>query len=315
MYLAMSDQNLPSVSVIIPTWQGAAYLAQTLPAIRSQGYHGAVEIVGIDSESTDQTVELLKQYGAVVQIIPKRTFTHGGSRNLGTRLACGDILVFLSQDALPMDNDWLEKLIVPLQDNIVGAVYARQVARKDATPFEEYFHLSLYPPKSRFYSLTTGEDSSLSRIFFSNVCSAARREICERFPFDETLIMSEDQAFAKAVLQAGYRTCYNAESPVYHSHHYDLKTLFRRNFDSAYSLRSISSDQVGSEAQRALGYMAGEAAFVVRRRKFLWLFYLPIYELVRTAGRLAGRNAERLPGRWRLAMSLHRGYWLKGHVT
>ena len=109
----MSDQNLPSVSVIIPTWQGAAYLAQTLPAIRAQGYPGAVEVVGIDSESTDQTVELLKQYGAVVQIIPKRTFTHGGSRNLGTRLASGDILVFLSQDALPMDDDWLEKLIAP----------------------------------------------------------------------------------------------------------------------------------------------------------------------------------------------------------
>ncbi len=311
----MPEQNLPSVSVIIPTWQGADYLAQTLPAIRDQGYRGVVEIIGIDSESNDATVPLLKQYGAVVQVIPKRTFTHGGSRNLGARLASGDILVFLSQDALPIGTDWLENLTAPLQDQSVGAVYARQVARPNATPFEEYFHLSLYPPKSRFYSLNTDENISLSRIFFSNVCSAARRELCERFPFDETLIMSEDQAFAKAVLQAGWRTCYNAESPVYHSHHYDLKTLFRRNFDSAYSLRNVSSDGVGSEAQRALDYVAGEAAFVIRRRKLLWLLFLPLYEMVRTAGRLAGRNADRLPGRWRLAMSLHRGYWLKGHVT
>jgi rhamnosyltransferase len=308
-------QDSPSVSVIIPTWQGADYLAQTLPAIREQAYQGAVEIVGIDSESSDATVALLERYGATVRIIPKATFTHGGSRNLGTRLAHGQILVFLSQDALPIGTDWLAKLIAPLRDQGVGAVYARQVARPSATPFEEYFHLTLYPPQSRYYELESEKAATLSQIFFSNVCSAARREVCERFPFDETLIMSEDQAFAKAVLHAGYRTVYNAESLVYHSHHYDLKTLFRRNFDSAYSLRSVSADQVGNEGQRALGYIAGEAAFVIRRRRWRCLLYLPLYEAVRVAGRLAGRNAERLPGRWRLAFSLHQGYWMKGHVT
>jgi rhamnosyltransferase len=305
----------PSISVIIPTWQGAAYLAHTLPAIRAQDYRGAVEIIGVDSESTDATTALLRQYGAIVHTIPKRTFSHGGSRNIGARLASGDILVFLSQDALPIGTDWLTNLIAPLHDPAVGAVYARQIARPDATPFEEYFHLALYPPQSRTYALDRDQDVTLSRIFFSNVCSAARREICERFPFDETLIMSEDQAFAKAVLREGWQTVYNADAPVYHSHHYDLKTLFRRNFDSAYSLRGVSSDNVGGEARQALRYIAGEAAFIIRRRKFLWLCSLPVYEAVRTAGRIAGRNADRLPGRWRLAMSLHRGYWQKGHVT
>jgi rhamnosyltransferase len=146
-------------------------------------------------------------------------------------------------------------------------------------------------------------------MFFSNVCSVARREVCLRFPFDETLIMSEDQAFAKALLSAGYRTVYAADVQVVHSHHYDLPTLFRRNFDSAYSLRGVAHDSASGQAGRGIRYILGEAAYVLRIGKPWWLAYLPLYEATRIAGRLFGANADRLPRRWRVAFSLHRNYW------
>ncbi len=301
---------VPTVSIVIPTYQGAAYLPQTLSAIRAQDYPAMVEIVAVDSESTDTTCEILQQFGATIIPIRQTQFTHGYSRNLGVQQAKGEAVVFLSQDALPIGTDWLRTLLAPLADRTIGATYARQIARPAATPFENYIHLSLYPPQSKRYQRDGQERLPLSRIFFSNVCSAAQREICRAFPFDETLIMSEDQAFARALLQAGYTTFYNAGAQVSHSHSYSLKALFRRNFDSAYSLRSISDDGPGGVAFQGLRYIMGEAAFVIRGGHWLWLLAIPGYEAARIAGRIFGHNADRLPQRWRLAFSLHRGYWL-----
>src|SRR5579859_3565785 len=158
----------PSVSVVIPTYQGTAYLPALLQAIRAQEYAAPVEIVAIDSESTDATPDILKQFGAVVIPIAQRRFTHGYSRNLGTQCAKGEVLVFISQDALPVGTGWLKGLVAPLADSTIGATYARQVARPKATPFEDYFHLALYPPQSKRYAPVTEDRLALSRIFFSN---------------------------------------------------------------------------------------------------------------------------------------------------
>jgi len=303
--------DLPSVSIVIPTYQGVATLPATLTAIRAQDYPSPVELVAIDSTSTDGTRAVLESFGARVTVIPQSEFTHGYARNLGVQQATGSAIVFLSQDALPIGSHWLAGLIAPLTDPTIGAVYARQVSRPDATPLEIYFHESLYPPRSKTYRLSGADSTALDQIFFSNVCSAALRSTCLRFPLDETIIMSEDQAFARAVLQAGYSTRYLAEVQVAHSHHYTLSGLFRRNFDSAYSLRGVTSDGAFSMARQGVSYIAGEAGYVIRARRWRWLFAIPPYEVARIAGRLFGARADRLPQRWRLTLSLHRSYWLR----
>jgi Predicted glycosyltransferases len=231
-----------SVSIIIPTYQGAAWLPETLHAIRQQVYGAPVEIIAVDSESRDGTLQCLAQHAARIFTIARRRFSHGYARNLGVQHAQGELCVFLSQDAQPLSADWLAKLTAPLSDPSLGALYARQVPRPDATPFERFFIQTLYPAQSRYYVWQKPVAFTLECFFFSNVCSAARREICLAYPFDERLIMSEDQAFAKALLEAGYRTLYQAEAAVLHSHHYTLQTLFQRNFDSAYSLRGITDE-------------------------------------------------------------------------
>ena len=298
-----------SVSIIIPTYQGAAWLPETLRAIRQQAYGAPIEIIAVDSESCDGTLQCLAQHAARIFTISQRRFSHGYARNLGVQHAQGELCVFLSQDAQPLSADWLAKLTAPLSDPSLGALYARQVPRPDATPFERFFIQTLYPAQSRYYVWQKGTPFTLERFFFSNVCSAARRAICLAYPFDERLIMSEDQAFAKALLAAGYRTRYQAEAAVLHSHRYTLQTLFQRNFDSAYSLRGITDETLGGTARRALGYLLSEALYLLRNRHWRALLRMPLYESARISGRLLGRYADRLPLRWRVRFSLHQHYW------
>jgi rhamnosyltransferase len=298
-----------SVSIIIPTYQGAAWLPETLRAIRQQAYDAPVEIIGVDSESCDETLQCLAQHAARIFTISQQRFSHGYARNLGVQHAQGALCIFLSQDAQPLGVDWLAKLTAPLSDPSLGALYARQVPRPDTTPFERFFIQTLYPAQSRYYVWQEGVPFTLERFFFSNVCSAARRELCLAYPFDERLIMSEDQAFAKALLAAGYRTLYRAEAAVLHSHRYTLRTLFQRNFDSAYSLRGITDETFCGTARRALCYLIGETAYLLRNKHWRWLLRLPLYEAARISGRVLGRYADRLPLRWRLRFSLHQGYW------
>ncbi|GAB4554580.1 MAG: glycosyltransferase [Anaerolineae bacterium] len=297
------------ISIIIPTYQGAKTLPELLKTLHAQNYPSEIEIVAVDSGSTDGSLDILSDFKVRLLRIPQRRFTHGYSRNLGALESAHETLLFISQDALPIGDDWLMRLLPSLNFPAVGAAYVRQVARPNATPLETFFHEQIYPAQSRFFALRADESAPLDRIFFSNVCSLIPRRIWARFPFDEKIIMSEDQVFSKAVLRSGYRIHYNADAPVYHSHAYSLLTLFRRNFDSAYSLRGVAEDSFGNNAARGARYIQQEAVYLLRRRAWRWLAYLPIYESARILGRLAGRYAERLPRRLIPHLSLHRTHW------
>lgn len=299
----------PLVSIVLPTYQGVAYLEETLAAVNAQEFDPGFEIVAIDSSSSDGTPEILRRAGARVYSIPQSEFGHGKTRNFGVREARGEIIVFLSQDALPVGGDWLQKLVEVVQNPRVGAAFARQLPRPKATPLERFFHNTIYPAKGSTARQRPGQPLSVGNVFFSNVCSAARRELCLRFPFDESVIMSEDQLFSRDLLQNGFSIVYAPQACVIHSHHYDLRALFKRNFDSGYSLRSFPGEPPTKQAGRAIAFLTREVRFLAREKQFTWLLYLPLYEFVRFFALLSGTQAERLPMRARLACSLHTSYW------
>lgn len=290
-------------------WNGARDLREVLPLLRAQQFDGEVEIVAIDSGSRDDSVALLRAAGARVWQIEQREFGHGKTRNFGVRQSKGDFIVFLSQDARPVGLDWLHSLVELLKDPALGAVYARQLARFDASPLERFFHEEVYPPRSRLTRPPKNRAPSLEELFFSNVCSATRRETALRFPFDETLIMSEDQLFARDVLLGGLSLFYAANVEVVHSHLYDWKTLFRRNFDSGYSMRGLDGMSLHRKIRRAARFWGKEARFLARCRDWKALSQMPIYEGARAAGLLAGGQGHRFPRALRRALSLHRTYW------
>jgi rhamnosyltransferase len=301
----------PRVSIVLPTYQGASYLPETLSALSDQDFKAGFEIVAIDSASSDATPRLLQEANARFFSIPQNQFGHGSTRNFGVKQARGEIIVFLSQDAVPVGRDWLSQMVEAVEDPSVGAAYARQLSRPDATPLERYFHATFYAAHPRRVSHRTGQALPLDKLFFSNVCSVSRREVCEGFPFDESLIMSEDQVFSRDLLLAGFSIVYQPAAQVIHSHHYTLPALFRRNFDSGYSLRSLGGDSLPAQLKQVTLFLSREVRFLAREKQFSWLLYLPLYEAVRFIALLAGSQAHRLPMRTRIACSLHRSYWEK----
>ncbi len=101
----------PVISVVIPVKDGGAGLVRCLKEVGAQKLDEPVEVIVVDSGSTDGSVEVARRHGARVHRIPPHEFSHGASRNLGAQLATGELLVFLSQDAIPVDRNWLARLI------------------------------------------------------------------------------------------------------------------------------------------------------------------------------------------------------------
>ena len=298
----------PSVSIVLPTWRGADDLRRLLPALAAQCYGAPVEIVAFDSSSRDGSVELLREFGARVEVIAQSEFGHGKTRNRAVESARHDIIVFLSQDALPQGENWLRELVAPLSDAKIGATFARQIARPQAQPLERFALQYLYPQKSR-RARASRSAPPLHELFFSNVCSAARREVCLRFPFDETLIMSEDQFFARDLLTHGLDIFYNARAVVEHSHGYDLPTHFRRHFDSGASLGALNTGGVAASAARALHFVSHETLYLLRRQQWRELARLPLHEAARFCALLLGGQAQRMPRSLARKCSLHRAFW------
>lgn len=304
------------ISVVIPVKDGGADLARCLEALAAQRVEADVEIVVVDSGSSDGSVALAQSRGAVVHSIAPAAFNHGGTRNLGASLARGDVLVFTSQDAYAVDDGWLARLVAPLLDSAVGGAYGRQVAHDDATPPERYFMDFLYGPASRVQRASSARELSMETTLFSNVCSAMRREVFDRFPFVDDIIMSEDQEWSQRVLLAGYELRYVADAVVRHSHRYTIRQAFRRFFDSgvsaerAYMAGGTESAGAGVLRSSALRYAVGELRWLWSTGRRRWLPYVAVYEGAKFLGLQLGTRWRRLPRGVVLRMTAVPSYWV-----
>jgi rhamnosyltransferase len=253
----------------------------------------------IDSGSDDRTVEIAKGYPVRLEQIHAEEFHHARTRNFGALLASGAYLVYLTADATPTDKEWLRHLLEGLNDPEVAGSYGRQLAHSWAYPMERYFLSQLYPEEPRKQQAVGGE-AGMDTTWFSNVSSAIKRELWERFPFDESSVMTEDQIWSRRVLVEGYSILYNPRATVLHCHNYSLVKAFRRYFDSGMTSResylSDGKSAVRSLGSQGVGYMWGEIGYLLRTGKALWVPYAMVYELAKFAGILAGRHHERLPG-------------------
>ena len=298
-----------SVSIIIPTLNAAEYLPKLFSAFDSQDYKGSIEVVIIDSSSDDDTEKILLEHKSIQYIkIARKDFTHGYARNLGVKKAKGEIVVFLSQDALPYDKFWLHNLTAPLELDHTAASYSRQVPYSDATPIEAYFLNVRFPEERKLVHSTPVQELKLADVFFSNVSSAARRSAALETPFQEDLIMSEDQQFSRDLLKKGYSIIYEPSSIVWHSHRYSLKTVFQRYFDSAYSLSCIFNQTLGESSKIGLSYIKKQMWFMLTHYPH-WLPYYFFYLMAQTLGTIAGHYAQALPLWLVKKLSFHRGFW------
>lgn len=230
---------------------------------------------------------------------------------MGMKMADGEFVAFMTQDAVPHDDHWLCNLLEPFSDPEVAAAFSRQIPRPEANPMEKFFLATHFPSGDPVTTRRNGSGNLLFQrdVFFSNVGSAARRSVLLKHPFDEELIMSEDQQFARDVILAGMSVVYVPASVVVHSHNYSFGSAVGRYFDSVFSLRQIfPKHSLGLSARMGLGYLWREAREMAVHDPATLPRY-GSYVLAKTLGTVLGHVAEKLPRRIARRISMHKSWW------
>ena len=162
-------------ALCIPTLNASANAPALLAAIASQTLRPTTFLV-IDSASSDTTRELFEQVGAQVHVISRHEFNHGSTRQFGVqRLADADVIIFMTQDAVPADRMAFERLVASFQDSTVAGAYGRQLPRSGAGLIEAHARLFNYPEQGRTKMLEDRETLGIKTVFISNSFAAYRR--------------------------------------------------------------------------------------------------------------------------------------------
>ena len=275
------------ISVLIPVKNGGAALRRCLEGIAAQEIDDDVEVVVVDSGSSDGSVKVARELGALVHEIDPELFVHGATRSRGARLSQGDVLVFTVQDAIPADRQWLSTLVAALDgEDIVGA-YGRQLPHEDASPPERFFLDFMYGPMPRLQRLADVKELTFAETLFSNVNSAIPRRVWTSNPFHDDVTMSEDQEWSRRMLLSGHAIAYEPRAAVRHSHAYSLGAAFRRFYASGASAdRSyVAGDTSRAALRHAMRrYAAGELRWLWQTGQRRWIPYTIVYELSKWAG-------------------------------
>ena len=207
----MTDKK-PLVSIIIRTKNEERWIAPCLRAVFAQTYKN-FEVVLVDNGSTDQTLKRAREFG--VKVVHISAFKPGKAINDGVRASKGKILVCISGHCVPVNDRWLENLVAGLSDPTVAGVYGRQEPLSYSSDLDKRDLLTVFGLDKKIQV----KDS-----FFHNANSAVRREIWEKFPFDEEVTNIEDRLWGQAVIKAGLKIVYEPEASVYHWHgiHHEL---------------------------------------------------------------------------------------------
>jgi rhamnosyltransferase len=295
-------------TIVILTKNGAKDIRACLEAVYSQKQTGPFEVIVIDSSSTDGTLEIVKQYPVRLERIPSETFHHARTRNYAAGLAKGEVLVFLSQDAIPASDTWLAALLSNFTDPAVGAAYGRQLPKSDSGLERRSTFSAMYGEARIVKMPMDGVGFGHKYYHFSNANSGIRRSVWDVTRFPDDLKVFEDVGIAKRILDSGWSIVYEPEAAVHHSHDFPLKTLFRRYFDIGVVYQRLG---IWNDRSRASLWEDGSRMF--KDKLFLMLngeeFDGTGSSLVQDVGKYVaiqlGRNEKLLPRAVKKKLSLY----------
>ena len=279
------------VSIVIPTKNGGELLDKVLSAVDQQKTKYSYEVICVDSGSSDNTLDIIKKHKCNLFEILPADFGHGKTRNYGASKGSGEFIVFLTQDAIPASETWLEGFIdaIKSDDTVVGAFGkhlpypdCNLLDKRDITGYFESFgseNVIYYMEDSERYKNDESYRHSLA--FFSDNNSCLRRCVWEKYPYAD-VNFAEDQIWARQMIELGYKKMYCPFAPVYHSHNYPLKTYFKRYFDEYKGLYELHGFQIVKHwyytIPAAFKHTLSDVRYIrplnmKRREKIYWAWY------------------------------------------
>lgn len=299
------------ITIAVPTYNGGDVWLQAASNINKNVKKAKnVDVIIIDSGSNDDTVSIAKKYGFSTIIIPSSKFNHGGTRNLAVEKSDADIVIFLTQDAIPTD-DFINIIVNKFNDPAVAAAYGRQLPHKNANPLAIHARGFNYKSESYICSFSDKEEMGLKTVFMSNSFSAYRVDVFKELGgFPANTILCEDMYFTAKAVTAGYKIAYASNASVYHSHNYNAIDEFKRYFD----IGVFHHDEPW--IRKSFGGAGGEGKnFIISELKYLlkksplWIPLACINNFAKIVGYKLGQNYTKLSPKWRRKLSMHKRYW------
>jgi glycosyltransferase involved in cell wall biosynthesis len=228
------QDSIMNISIVIRTYNEEKHLGSLLKVIKTQNItDNDIEVIVVDSGSTDKTLHIAGQYGCHIIHISSEEFSFGRSLNIGCTEASNDILVFISGHCIPVDNYWLYNLIKPLLEGKAIYSYGRQIGNHESSFSECQIFRKYYSEKNKI----TQED-----YFCNNANAALQKSTWEQYKFNEELTGLEDMELGKRLINAGQKLAYVADAPVYHIHNESWKSVRNRYEREAIALQRIAPE-------------------------------------------------------------------------
>lgn len=305
-----------TVEIIIPTYKPDKGIRLLLKTLAEQTY----PVIRIHIVNTDRTywkqefVEGIDATRIDVTHISREEFDHGGTRDFAARQAEGELLLFMTQDAIPTDANMISRLVSVFSDADVAVAYARQLPKKGQTDFiEEYTRSFNYPEESRIKSKADVGTLGIKTFFCSDVCAMYHKDLYEAVGgFVSPTTFNEDMIFAADAVNKGYKVAYCADAKVYHSHKYTGMQYFKRNFDMGVSQKDYADRfKVVSSEKEGMRLVKETAGYLFKSGRGYLVFKLVWTSACKYTGYLCGKNYTRLPMWLIKKMTTNPVYWDK----
>ena len=223
-------------SVIIRTLNEEKYLQELINAIKEQkiDLEDEIEIILVDSGSTDQTLEIAKKNNLKIVFIRKEVFSFGRSLNIGCRASNGELLVFISGHCIPVNTNWLLNLCSSLKNGGSDYNYGKQIG-VDTSYYSEHQYFKKFFPSNN-------KDVFFNGFFCNNANSAIKRNVWEKYKFNENITGLEDMYLTQQITQDNMKVSYIPEANVKHIHQENFKKIKNRYERESIALKWIIPD-------------------------------------------------------------------------
>ena len=308
------DLNNKTVAVLIPTYRPDKKFSRLLQMLQHQT-HPVKQIIIMNTEKSlwnEGGYDGIP--GMEVHHVTKAEFDHGGTRKKGMRYVRADVCVCMTQDAVPADNELIERLVEAIyqeSEDPIAAAYARQLPDKGCHVIEQYTRAFNYPAESRVKTIADLPKLGIKTYFCSNVCAAYQMEIYNRLDgFVDSAIFNEDMLYAAQVIDAGYGIAYAADAKVIHSHNYSCSQQLHRNFDLAVSQAEHPEvfEDVPSEGE-GIRMVKQTMQYLIDEKKAYLIPRLVMQSGSKYLGYQLGKHYKWLPMTMVRKLTMNQAYW------